>query len=340
MGAAHGATLPGFYNAPAATFDAFTKLTGRPPKIVHVYAHWGDDAWGLSKFPTSMVEAIATRGAAPLVTWDMMDWYGSMPASTQSHLHPDTVLQGRHDAKIREFARGAKAFGKPVLVRYLHEFNHNGGWVYEMSRHGPEKVKALFRYVVDFCRREGATNIKWLWCPIPFSSAELSQIRQAFPGVSRVDFLGSDGYNGGTAVNWGGWQSFTKIFKYSYDQLLTLAARPLVIAEWGSAEQGGDKAAWIRSMFLQEMPNSFPKIAGVVAFNEDYRPQGQADWRINTSSASLNAYKECIASPYWQFDLNLSTPTPPPTSKLNLDLAIQRAKETVAELERLKASQG
>jgi endoglucanase len=64
-----------------------------------------------------------------------------------------------------------------------------------------------------------------------------------------------------------------------------------MIAEFSSTEQGGDKAAWIRDSFAT-VPRDFPRIRALVWFNVYY---DSVDWRVESSAASLAAYKEAIA---------------------------------------------
>ena len=52
------------------------------------------------------------------------------------------------------------------------------------------------------------------------------------------------------------------------------------------------KADWIRDGFLKTIPQKFPRVAAVLWFDRS----AEEDWRINTSSASLAAYREVVAS--------------------------------------------
>jgi len=72
-----------------------------------------------------------------------------------------------------------------------------------------------------------------------------------------------------------------------------------MIAEVASTESGGDKAAWIRKAFFEQIPNRFPRIRAVVWFHADK----ENDWRVNSSDSSLRAYREVVASVRYQGDL-------------------------------------
>lgn len=83
----------------------------------------------------------------------------------------------------------------------------------------------------------------------------------------------------------------------SYDALAALdKSKPMMIAETASTEDGGDKAAWIRSGFLTAIPSRFKRIKAVVWFHE----HKETSWSVDSSSASLSAFREVVASSLYQ----------------------------------------
>jgi len=114
-------------------------------------------------------------------------------------------------------------------------------------------------------------------------------LSRLFPGDGYVDRTGLDGYNWGTTAA-SGWQSFEQVFGPSIAQVRALSAKPLVLAEIGSAEQGGDKAAWITDFFARLAAR--PEVRGFLWFNHDK----EADWRVQSSDASRIAYAEAVAA--------------------------------------------
>jgi hypothetical protein len=148
-----------------------------------------------------------------------------------------------------------------------------------------------FRRIVDLFNEEGSTSISWIFSPNvqepggpqTYTYAEL------YPGDAYVTYMGLDGYNWGT--NSGGtWQSFEQVFRYSYNALTAITDKQILLMEVGSAEQGGDKAAWMRDMFAGF--KNFPKIAGFTWFNRNR----DRDWRIHSTPASKLAFKEGAAA--------------------------------------------
>ncbi len=148
-----------------------------------------------------------------------------------------------------------------------------------------ESHKQFWRYVVNRFRNNGVTNVSWIWSPNVRFYGDPCSYSQIYPGDSYVDYVGLDGYNWGTTQSWSVWQSFSEVFGASYNELTSISSKNILIMEVGSAEQGGDKAAWITSMF-SDMRNKFTRIEGFTWFSINK----ETDWRINSSDASKTAF--------------------------------------------------
>lgn len=133
--------------------------------------------------------------------------------------------------------------------------------------------------------------MRFVWCPnVTWTGSSRVSYAELFPGDSHVDVVGLDGYNGGREVEWGGWQSFPAIVDTSLAELAGLSSRDVWLCEVGSAEAGGDKAAWITEMWaaLQQRP----RVTGLVWFNE----AREADWRLDSSPGALAAMRGGLAA--------------------------------------------
>ncbi len=103
--------------------------------------------------------------------------------------------------------------------------------------------------------------------------------------------MGVDGYNGGSALPWGGWQSFSSIFGDTLAQLAAITTtKPVMVAETASVESGGSKATWITDFFAQLAHH--PQIEAFVWLNHDK----EADWRIRSSNAAREAFRAGVAT--------------------------------------------
>jgi hypothetical protein len=260
--------------------DAVTALLGRSPLLYLTYVGWD------RPFTASDEDEIARRGATHVVTWEPN---GYTLAS---------IANGDHDAFIRDWARGAASWGGPIYLRPMHEMN--GDW-YDWGRGVNGNTAADFihawRHMHDIFVAAGASNVKWVWSPNVTYGSEYP-LHDLYPGNAYVDWLGLDGYNWGLDPHLGSpsWQSFSDIFAATYREVTALApGKSLMIAETASTENGGDKAQWILSTFMQQIPR-FPAVRAAIWFNE---ADGASDFRINSSPSALAAFRQVLNSPLY-----------------------------------------
>jgi len=294
QGRSLGIVLP-WSSSYVSQLDAFSQQIGRSPGIVGSYRDW---TIPLINAPT--MDAVISRGATPQITWEPWD---STKGSTDPSFALSTIANGSHDAYIRASAQASAAYGKPFQLRFAPEMN--GSWApWEGSINGntPALYIAAWQHVVSLFRTAGATNVTWVWSP---NNGPTSTIAAYYPGDSWVDIMGIDGYNWGTADVW---QSFTQVFGASYDVVTALnPTKPVLICETASTELGGDKASWITSAYLNEIPGRFPRVGGVIWFNVDK----EQDWRVDSSASALAAYQTVAASSLW------SAPSSTPTTTID-----------------------
>jgi len=257
--------------------DAVTSLLGRAPSLFLTYVGW-DRA-----FNDDDEAEIANRGAGHVVTWE------------PNGFTLKSIADGSHDAFVRDWAQAAAAWGKRIYLRPMHEMN--GDW-YAWGRgvHGNTAADfvAAWRHLHDIFVQAGATNVKWVWSPNVRYGTEYP-LSDLYPGDAYVDWLGLDGYNWGSDphLSHPSWQSFGDIFRATYREVTALApGKPMMITETASTEHGGDKAAWITQTLLNDVP-SYPAVRAVIWFNE---ADGPSDFRINSSPASLAAFKAVLNS--------------------------------------------
>jgi hypothetical protein len=159
-----------------------------------------------------------------------------------------------------------------------------------------------------------------------------------YPGNAYVDWVGMDGYNRGTAGAVSSWREFPRIFTRLYNDYA--ATKPVMVAETGSVEAGGDKAAWI-SNARAAIETQYLGIRAVTWFNGmDSTQSGGStstfDWRVTTSSTSLQAYTSMGHDPYFNGGSGVTpSPTPSPiTSSTGASLKIRRLRLAPRPLQR------
>ncbi|MEO7117617.1 MAG: glycosyl hydrolase, partial [Candidatus Limnocylindrales bacterium] len=148
-----------------------------------------------------------------------------------------------------------------------------------------------WRHMVDVARAEGATNVRWVWCPNVAASSRFTPFSQVYPGDGYVDWVCLDGYNWGTSGNNSAWRSFATTFGDSINALSSLTDKPMMIGETGSSELGGDKATWIATAYARLL-SDFGQVRAVTWFDANK----ETDWRVDSSSSSLAAYRSVAAS--------------------------------------------
>jgi hypothetical protein len=270
-------------------------------------------------FPTPEMNTIRSRGTIPVLDWgsDALGMGLNQPQFTLA-----SISNGSHDAYITKFAQAAAAWKNPFFLRFDAEMN--GWWLpwsEQTNGNQPGDFVRAWRHTVDIFRAQGATNVTWVWCP-NIVGPKSTSMNELYPGDNYVDWVSTDGYNYGTDRS-NLPQSFNQIFGYSaydggydtYQMLQTLApTKPIMIAEVGSSETGGSKAAWLTDAFGTQLPNNFPAVKAVMYFNWNDGDTALS-WPIESSAAATSAFAAAIASPYYasnQFaTLNVTGPIQP-----------------------------
>jgi hypothetical protein len=200
------------------------------------------------------------------------------------------VIAGQHDASFRLWAQQLAQEGGWLYWRIYHEFN--GTWFpWSIGRNGQtdQTLIAAWRHIYGIFQTAGAQNVLFVWCPNEVS-AGIWDYRTSYPGDAYVHRLGLDGYNWGTDACPTCWRSFGDIYWDDHSRMTQLSSNPIMIVEYASSENGGDKAAWIRDAFATM--RQMPAVWAAIWFNLIY--QG-VDWRVESSPAALTAYREAIA---------------------------------------------
>ncbi|MFI5025411.1 MAG: glycoside hydrolase family 26 protein [Solirubrobacterales bacterium] len=292
-----GVFVPGVFDDPGV-ISAYGREVGRQPAIVLSYKNWS-----IPPFYAPELGSVWDRGAVSMVTWE--------PETEDGEGIPlREIVAGRYDRYIRQSAEAAAEWGKPILLRFAHEMNGDWyPWGYGVDGNTPRQYREAWHHVFWIFRNHGASNVEWVWSPNGDAGGN-HPLAVFYPGDEFVDWVGIDGFCWGGSI---GWPSFTTIFGSTYDRIVELTAKPIVIAETAAGEEDGDKAAWISSAFEREAP-AFSHIRAIAWFNDT---DAKADLRVNSSPASLASFRKAISSPRYAGTRAtlLSTPaTLPPDS--------------------------
>jgi len=286
----------------AAAIREFGQLTGRQPSLVKTF-HSLDCDFTAAGWCGQVLRQAATTGATNYVALDLK-WTGA-PATGLL----DAINAGQADARITAVARGIGSVGSVVLLEPGWEMN--GDWAFAWQgvanggAGGPAKYAAAWRRIVTLFRQAGAGNVRWVFNPnvgnamthTASGAGHWNWYANYYPGDAFVDYVGAHGFNGPTVWNTA-WQDFgTMTDGAAADRMLSdLAARypakPIIIGEFASQEgAAGAKAQWITDAYVKMRAN--PRVVGAVWFNANK----EADWRVESSPASLQAFQAAMAQP-------------------------------------------
>lgn len=254
---------------------SFEHVIGRRLAIDSLYASWSQT------LPLSVMRWDLRGGRVPMISW--------------GQVNSAAVVSGRYDRKIRAVARELKSLHGPVLLRFFPEMTNE--YIRSKAISGPEFV-AEWRHVFTIFQSVHASNVQWVWCPTA-QGYRLKLASQYYPGDAYVDWIGADGYNWGTIMTGSTWRSFSQTFSDFY-QWAEHRPKPLMIAEFGSAEgASGAKATWL-TQAASALQTRFPRIRAVVYFNSLHPNFGYTfNWKVTSSPSALAAFKAIAASRFF-----------------------------------------
>ena len=288
---AFGVTTPsGPYNL--EELDAFQAAAGKAPGVLMFSQDWASGG-----FRPELFEAIRRRGLLPMVTWEPRNHQqqgGRDGSPNQPEYALARILSGEADAYITEWAKGVRQLGYPIAIRFAQQMNGSWfPWAETANGNRSGEYVATWKHVRNIFKAVGVTNAIWVWSPnISYSgSAPLAGL---YPGDEYVDWIGLDGYNGGSELPWGGWLSAEQIFLPTIQEVRSFTQKPLMLTEVASSEAGGNKAEWISAFF--RMLEQHREIQGFVWVEANR----EADWRIVSSPAAKAAFSAAVAGPQFR----------------------------------------
>lgn len=241
--------------------------------------------------------------AAELNAYTSLDVVPMLSINNPPGLYDRHIALGAVDSALHMYAKAAAAWGKPLFWRIDWEMNGNWYLQHSVGKYNTSQDYIhMWQHIVTIFRQEGANNVKFVYSPNTLCAHACIDFGLMYPGNAYVDWVALDGYNWGTFRKDSSWESFKDIFGKSYARMLQVAPdKPMMIAETASAEQGGDKAAWITSAFIEKIPTSFPLLKAIIWFN--FNKESEPDWRVNSSNTALQAYKKVVTDPHYQVQL-------------------------------------
>jgi hypothetical protein len=195
-----------------------------------------------------------------------------------------SVAAGNYNRQLHSIARQVKGYRYRVYFSWNHEMQGN-------CRTGtPSDYRASYKRVRKVFKAEHATNAVWVWVAAAGNfNHNPAQAAKYLP--RKVDLIGVDGYNRA-----GEWRSVKEIFGAAHRFAAKRGIR-LFVGEVGCAEDSSDataKARWISNAF--ETFKAW-NVGGVVWTN---MPRSAGNYRVDSSSAALAAYKQAGEMPFYK----------------------------------------
>lgn len=277
------------------------------------------------KFPEASVKTIDNLGIIPFIR--MMPRTDFSQGNSDPVFSLQGIIDGNFDESLRQWAIDAKNTNIPLMVEFGTEVNGNwfpwsgavnGGSETEgygdpYVADGPERFKDAYRHIIDLFRNEGVNNITWVFHVFPSEEVESNSsnddswdsIANYYPGDDYIDWIGTSIYGSADVGN--KWKSFSEIMNETYPELESLSEnKPIAILELGIIEdqENGNKTNWIQDALQSLESGKYPRISAISYWNEKWDEGDKVfDLTLNSSSETLNTFKELISSPTFLSDV-------------------------------------
>lgn len=280
--------------AEVRVLDGIEDRVRRSFTLITVYRAWGSQPE--QQFDPRPLNAILARRAIPVLTWEPwitdFEKSGLPPMPERQFNNLRAIARGDYDFYVERWARDAKRWGQPLMIRLGHEMNASWyPWGEQAFGNTAADYVAAWRHVVEVFRRVGADNVLWVWSPAQRPLGDL------YPGDDYVDWTGITILNFGTVPPGYQWRSFKEMFSPFYEQMRK-HGKPIMIAEVASAEQGGDKGRWITEA-MASVQRDFPQVKALVWFNVVQDRYWPINWSLASSERAARAFRRAAEDPYF-----------------------------------------
>jgi len=286
-------------NSKKESFETIINLEdslGTTFPIIHIYNAWGSKPE--EQFPKLSVKTIVNMGSIPMITWepwlsdfDEKEYPGIPVIEKRDRECLKAIASGTYDKYIHSWAKAAKEVNAPIFVRFAHEMNDPYRYPWGPQNNKAKDFVEAWKHIHKIFKYQKATNVIWVWSPHP----SYKYFEEFFPGDNYVDYIGLGILNFGTAASWSKWWSFEDLLGKKYPDLAKFN-KPIMIAEFGSLNVGGDRALWF-SNALKDLPKKYPQIKSILFFHypaDKTLTDKKISWYFIEDPEELNAIKNII----------------------------------------------
>ncbi|MBO1751617.1 hypothetical protein J4G33_07340 [Actinotalea sp. BY-33] len=291
-----------------AVFDDVASKTGVLPDLVGYF-----DGWDRNFRPHAVTRAWE-REMLPVLTWESRPFSAANDQVNEPDYSLPKIIDGEFDSYLRRYARDVAALGLPLGIRLNHEMN--GVWYpwsevdgqgNSINGNSEGDFVEMWRHVHDIFEEEGAGDLViWIWAPnivnnLPAALQGPATLERLYPGDEYVDWVGLSGYYR-PPYRADQTPTFSYTFDRSLDQLRDLTDKPILLAEIGASEVGGQKPAWVTSFFEGLTQPKNADVLGFAWFNLAVTTYSGGervtnDWRVDSRRDSLASFVRGLADP-------------------------------------------
>lgn len=239
-------------------------------------------------FVQETLTPIHRAGYTPIVTWEPFVLEDATPDMPVDALRAENLLREWAET-LATWVADSGDETRELVFRPAHEMN---GWWYPWSAGAGITGSAYVDFwntLVDVFDDYGPPEdaVTWLWSANAESGDGVS-LADYYPGDDVVDWVGVDGYNWGASQPWSDWQSPESVFVDAFEQVRTMADRPLVVPEVGcSSSTTGGPAPELKSAWIADVFDLFTEwdVAAVGWFDANK----ETDWAVCTRGTAATA---------------------------------------------------
>ena len=308
--------------------DSVAGQIGQYPATWSIWTDFGDGSYTdevndaspntRNTFPSrELLDGLTARNISPVIFMQSVGRpvYGAGDANNDpaaKRYSNASIANGSFDAYLTKWATEAKAYNKPVILRYDQEMN--GNWFpwskpvkdanlknFKNLHNTPENFVKSWQHIYNVIHPI-APKVKFFWCPIVGSVGSFTNY---FPGNAYVDYIGFDAYEKPDSIA----RTMLDLYDDPIKNLRTFSNKPIIIGETGVDLRFPNRSVWLTNGY-PAIYNNFPDVKAIIYFN-------MGNWDLSANPEIRTAYKNLAAQARFQGRFPPFTASPPPTPKPN-----------------------
>ena len=290
--------------------------------------------------PLWMIERVARDGGIVALVWEAIGYISEHPGYFEGKgtqpISFKEIFDGEYDDYIRQVATQVKQLGVPVMLSPAGEFNvigyfgfgpdgneqvtlvapekRNNQYGDPVIPDGPERVRDLYRHVIDIFNEEGVGNVTWFMYshsaymnPNDLDQDELAVLdslhpRYYYPGDNYIDWIGNSAYVSTENQD----LNLDYALSHAIEAFSEFTNKPFFIPEFGiTTELNQNRSTLIQDIFVRQLP-AIPQVRGFAFADADLFELAFATPRLGNFPEEIVAWKKFVSeSDDYTNDLNL-----------------------------------